>query len=94
MNHTQLSEQDKQFLAGVKQAMHLAFITHLQRGGKAILEPVKSAAEGEPTHRIVHQDFTDAEIRELFLKYANQWIPHREEVTAGYLNILLGGAAA
>ena len=89
-----LTPEEQHFVDGCKYAQQLAFITHLENAGKATREPIKAAGEGQPKFRVVHEDFTEGEITDLFHKYAKEWVPHREELVAGYLNIILGGEAA
>jgi hypothetical protein len=91
MNSPQLTPDQQAYVKKAKQALHLGFITHLQHAGRA--EVVKSASAGG-ADTITHKDFSDGEIEHLFQKYAQEWVPHREQLTAGYLNAILGGEQA
>lgn len=74
-----------------KKAMYKGFITQLQFGGKATKEVTKKAGEGQEESYIVkREDFKEDEIKGTFGKYANEWLPHRQQATEGYYDAILG----
>jgi hypothetical protein len=91
MNSPQLTPEQQAYVKQAKAALHLGFITHLQHAGRA--EIVKAASAGG-ADTIAHSDFTDGQVEFLFQKYAQEWVPHREQLTAGYLNAIFGNEQA
>lgn len=78
------------FLKAAQTAADLGFISALFAGVPET-KVVKAATAHQPavTEEIYHE-LNEADKEQLFRKYANEWRPHRQKVTTGYLEIILG----
>lgn len=94
MAQEQLTEEQVHELTKV--ARNLGFATALKTLRKPAPFEVKSASQNGGTPAVEMRyagEFSDEEVKELTVKYANEWIPNIEKLSAGYLRIICGEAA-
>lgn len=83
----------EEFAKAALDATYRGFIATLN-GGVPLVQVVKAATATTPQETaVVHRDLTDEAKVHVFQKYAKEWLPHRQQVASGYVQILQGQTA-
>lgn len=83
----------EEFAKAALDATYRGFIATLT-GGVPQVQVVKAATATTPqVTDVVYRDLTNEAKVFVFQKYAKEWLPHRQQVASGYVQILQGQTA-